>query len=141
MGWSDFVTWLLLVLGWYVIHRCALERDRKNTRLSQFDDAVAKVEDIEEAAIRYWRCPGVDMNEQGLQRGLMIMKIDHLEGWLSMISENGVSFDSEINNFQNAILDEDGESLERSALQPGDARLNRILDAANGLKTELRRAR
>ena len=58
-----------------------------------------------------------------------------------MISENGVSFDSEINNFQNAILDEDGESLERSALQPGDARLNRILDAANGLKTELRRAR
>lgn len=112
----DLVTWLVLVVGWIVFDQLARARDRANRLSSQVDDAIARVEEIEEAALRFWQSPGAGSDQQHLQRHLMILKIDHLERRVSELGNRKLNLDSEINVFSKSILDNDGESLNRSVL-------------------------
>ncbi len=140
---TDFITWILIVAGWAVFDRLARARDQKNRFSSQIDDAVALVEKIEEEALRLWQSPGLGRAEQDLQRTLMIMQIDHLEGRISGLGHRkpDIGFDSEINDLSKSILDDDGESLNRTALGPDDPRFDRIADAARKLRDRLRKDR
>ena len=139
----DFVTWAIFAAGWIVFDQLARARDRTNRLSSQVDDAIARVEEIEESALRFWQSPGADTDAQDLQRGLMILKIDHLERRVSELGKRKPDFglDSEINAFSRSILDDDGEALDRSALRSDDPRLERIADAAKELTNKLRTAR
>ncbi len=137
------MTWAVLIAGWIVFDQLARARDRTNRLSSQVDDAVARVEKIEESALRFWQFPGADRDQQNFQRRRMILKIDHLERRISELGKKRLipSFDSEINDFSKAILDDDGESLDRAALPLHDPRFDRIADAAKELTSKLRAAR
>ena len=138
----DVVTWIVLVAGWIVFDQLARARDRTNWLCSRVDDAIARVEEIEEAALEFWQSPGAGLGQQGRQRRLMILKLDHLERRVSEFGSRkpDLSLDSEINGFSKSILDDDGESLDRAALQPDDPRFERIADAAKELTNKLRTA-
>ena len=139
----DVVTWAVFAAGWIVFDQLARARDRTNRLSSKVDDAIARVEEIEESALRFWQSPGADPDKQELQRRLMILKIDHLERRVSELGNRNLDFgfDSEINGFSKSILDDDGESLDRAALRSDDPRLERIADAARELTEKLRTAR
>ncbi len=139
----DLVTWAVLAAGWIVFDWLARARDRTNRCSSQVDDAVARVEEIEESALRFWHSPGADSDQQDLQRRMMIMKIDHLERRVTELGNKRSSFgcNSEINGFLKSILDDDGESLDRAALRSDDPRFERIAEAAKILTNKLRTAR
>ena len=135
----DVITWLIVAFGWVAFHWLASRRDKANHLLSKIDGAIARIEEIEESAMRYWRSPGSSEPEQDLQRSVMILKIDHLERTISDLSRKArnTSYDEEINDLLKSILDDDGESVTRSALQPDDPRLTRIATAARRLTSKL----
>lgn len=139
----DFVTWAVFAAGWIVFDQLARARDRTNRLSLQVDDAIARIEEIEQVALEFWQSPGAGPDQQDLQRRQMILKIDHLERRVSELGNKklGFGFDSEINGFSQSILDDDGEALDRSALPPEDSRFERIADAARELTNKLRMAR
>jgi len=139
----DVVTWVVFIAGWIVFDQLARARDRTNRFSSQVDDAVARVEEIEGSALRFWQSPGDDSNQQELQRRLMSMKIYHLERRVTELVRKSLSFgsDSEIHGLYKSIMDDDRESLDGASLLPDDPRLERIADAAKILTNKLRTAR
>ncbi|MCY4152841.1 MAG: hypothetical protein OXE94_11495 [Aestuariivita sp.] len=144
LRWLDFVTWIIVIMGWVVFHRLALRRDQKNRYLSKIDNITKRVEDVEEAALQFWSSPGHSRDRQERQRRSMIMMLNHLETVIShlqkpapMFGNIAVRFDSEVNDLSRSILDGNGEACDRSTLAPDDPRWKRISNAIKKMQTKL----
>ena len=111
----------------------------KNALSSSIAETVNLVEDIEEFAIEFWHSPGSDRQEQHRQRARMIHKFNRLERRASDLSRRNskLNLDSSLNELSRAVLDGDGEALNRESLSEDDPRMNRIMNAARELVAKL----
>ena len=137
----DVVTWVIVIVGWFIFHHLAGKRDKRNTLSHKIDDAVSLIENIEEFSHKFWSKPGDNQEEQALQRQEMILKISRLEGRIHYLQGqvSKLGCDAYLNDFSRSVLDDDGESLGRTALRAENERFGRIRGAAQKLTEQLRR--
>lgn len=71
---KDSVTWVLVILGWVVVHYLAVVRERQNDAHKQVQELVTSLYDLEAAAIAFHQNPTFD----GSVARSLLSKVDRI---------------------------------------------------------------
>lgn len=55
---AQVVTWIVVIIGWYVVHRLTLKREKRKEARERIDVFLKSLHDIEEKAISFHRSDG-----------------------------------------------------------------------------------
>lgn len=146
---TDLVYWAFTVLGWavaalvwYLGRMSARSGDNHQKIYSIVEGTKELISDVELTARKYWTVH-LDKESMMAERQYLIVKSSDILRNISSLSDRSscfVGFYPHVKEFHEAILGQDGESLNRDRLSEDDPRITRIRVAAECLHSCLRKA-
>lgn len=138
----DLIGWAITALGWYLVWRSARSGDNHQEIHSIVEKTEELILDVEITARRYWV---VQLDEENMKEEMqnLIVKSNYILRNISNLSDRSPYFGElyrPVKEFQEAILGQNGESLNRDRLSEDDSRITRIMVTAENLHNHLRKA-
>lgn len=138
----DLIGWGVTALGWYLVWRSAKSGDNHQEIRSIVERTVELISDVELTARKYWV---VQLDEENTKEEMqkLIVKSNYIQRNISGLSDRSPYFDGfypHVREFLEAILGQDGESLNRDRLSEDDPRMTRITVTAECLHNRLWKA-
>jgi len=62
-NWTQIVTWLIVVGGWYTVHKAALHRDRRKEKRDISAKVCSSLSELQTAAIDFHTAPHCDVRK------------------------------------------------------------------------------
>lgn len=62
-GWSNVITWFIVAIGWYAVHRATLSRERRKEQREATQKAIEEIKQIEKSALDFHMANGHSQQE------------------------------------------------------------------------------
>lgn len=131
---SQFVTWFLVVLGWWIVSRQNDKREHRKEVRTEVTDAITQIQSIEEIARTYLlTTAGRSQEARTLERQLKT-RLQRLAFALRRLRDHdGIDAIAELIVFKEAVSGDDFETVQRQRCEADSDRPDGVSAAANTL--------
>lgn len=132
---APWVTWLLVLIGWYVLHRTAVSRARRQENLAATDAICARVTALRDKAVEYYTGESTGSGAR-VQEAQIKHEIKSLQAAIRVLKTRRPTFfdlDSEMILFRQACTGGEFESRGRANVSHDDPIVCQLWLAADTL--------
>jgi hypothetical protein len=135
---KNFVTWALVMVGWYIISRDNAKRDRRGEIRDMLGEAQQLALDLEKLGRQYWTCDESDPKAKTLAFEIKLT-LSRLARHVNHMFQNNRHMDAllVLKQYRQALTDDAFEQKARAPLALSDAKLMNIASLAVQLSESL----